>query len=61
MESQRSLLFIALLVVSYLIYQQWQIDNAPAPVKTPTTQTNVDGSVSPQSGDFVPQSSDDIA
>jgi len=29
MESQRSFLFIALLVVTYLLYSQWQADNAP--------------------------------
>ena len=36
MESQRSLLFIALLVVSYLLFQQWQVDNAPQPIAVKT-------------------------
>ena len=30
MESQRSLLFIALMVVTYLLFSQWQLQNAPA-------------------------------
>jgi len=32
MESQRSFLFIALLVVTYLLFSEWQKSNAPAPV-----------------------------
>ena len=31
MESQRNLLVIGLLVVSYLLWQQWQTDKAPKP------------------------------
>ena len=37
MESQRNLLIVALLFISFLLFQQWQIDNAPAP--TPEEQT----------------------
>jgi YidC/Oxa1 family membrane protein insertase len=57
MESQRSLLFIALMVVTYLLFSQWQADKVPAqqPVNisqnTATTQADGDG-------DFVPESSE---
>jgi YidC/Oxa1 family membrane protein insertase len=37
MESQRSLLVIGLALVSFLLWQQWNIDTAPKPV-TPVTQ-----------------------
>ena len=54
MESQRSFLFIALMVVTYLLFNQWQIDNAPVieqpAVTQQTTTTN-------SNGDFVPESS----
>ncbi|MGB1200057.1 MAG: membrane protein insertase YidC [Cognaticolwellia aestuarii] len=52
MESLRSMLFIGLLVVSYLLYQQWQLDNAPVGPVTNSSQvaTNTDTS----SDDFVP-------
>lgn len=54
MESQRSLLFIALMVVTYLLFNQWQIDNAPVieqpAVTQQTTSTN-------DNGEFVPESS----
>ncbi|WOT05249.1 membrane protein insertase YidC [Shewanella youngdeokensis] len=32
MESQRNILLIGLLFVSFLLWQQWQVDNAPQPV-----------------------------
>mgnify|MGYP000318408168 FL=1 len=54
MESQRSFLFIALMVVTYLLFNQWQMDNAPVieqpAVTQQTTTTN-------SNGDFVPESS----
>lgn len=41
MESQRNILVIALLLVSFLIWQQWQTDKAPQPEVAPqTSQTN---------------------
>ncbi|MBB1437715.1 membrane protein insertase YidC [Shewanella sp. SG41-4] len=41
MESQRNILLIGLLFVSYLMWTQWQTDKAPKPVATQTvTQTN---------------------
>lgn len=41
MESQRNILVIALLLVSFLIWQQWQTDKAPQPeVAQQTTQTS---------------------
>lgn len=44
MESQRNLLLIGLLFVSFLIYQQWGKDHSPKPVDTEqtTTQTQSD-------------------
>ena len=37
MESQRSLLVIGLLMVSFLLWQQWQLDYGPQPVAPATT------------------------
>ena len=34
MESQRNILLIGLLFVSFLLWQQWQADKAPKPVAT---------------------------
>ena len=56
MESQRSLLFIALMVVSYLLFQQWQLDNAP--VIDQSTINSTTESIMDASKDFVPASSD---
>ncbi|MDO6446693.1 membrane protein insertase YidC [Colwellia sp. 1_MG-2023] len=60
MESQRSFLFIALMVVTFLLYQQWQLDNAP--VRQPVATNQVDSSVPNTSSnstndEFVPASS----
>lgn len=56
MESQRSLLFIALMVVTYLLFSQWQLENAPA-VEQPTISqsTNIEQAAN---ADFVPESTD---
>ncbi|TYK65797.1 membrane protein insertase YidC [Colwellia echini] len=56
MESQRSLLFIALMVVTYLLFSQWQAENAPAPIQTSINQTQSGES---SDGDFVPSSSEE--
>ncbi len=56
MESQRSLLFIALMVVTYLLFSQWQLENAPAVEQAPVSQN-----ISPEqdsNADFVPESTD---
>ncbi|MDP5031174.1 membrane protein insertase YidC [Paraglaciecola sp.] len=48
MESQRSFLLIGLAMVSFLLWQQWQIDYGPKPVEqtTPSTvQTDGNGAV----------------
>ena len=37
MESQRNILLIGLLFVSFLLWQQWQMDQAPQPVATETS------------------------
>ncbi len=53
MESQRSFLFIALMVVTYLLFSQWQTDNAPVIEQPAVTQQTTTTS----NGDFVPESS----
>jgi len=55
MESQRSLLFIALMVVTYLLFSQWQQQNAVLPEQTSISQNQ---SVENANSDFVPESSD---
>ena len=64
MESQRGLLFIGLMVVTYLLFSQWQLDNAPVTEQAPITQqanttTNNDGITdnNANESDFVPESS----
>lgn len=54
MESQRNLLFIALLVVTYLLFTQWQQDNAPAPSEPAISQSFEEAQ--PATQDFVPPS-----
>ncbi|WP_145601836.1 membrane protein insertase YidC, partial [Yersinia frederiksenii] len=39
MDSQRNLLLIALLFVSFMIWQAWQVDNSPQPAAQTTQQT----------------------
>jgi YidC/Oxa1 family membrane protein insertase len=58
MESQRSLLFIALMVVTYLLFSQWQLENAPVTQQTVTN--NVSTTVN-EAAEFVPESSDNVA
>ncbi|MCW8834591.1 MAG: membrane protein insertase YidC, partial [Colwellia sp.] len=59
MESQRSLLFIALMVVTYLLFSQWQLENAPVVEQAPVSQnTNVEQAAD---ADFVPESTDALA
>lgn len=58
MESQRSFLFIGLLLVTFLLYQQWQLDNAPTPeVITEQTQAPESSTVTNSASDDVPASS----
>jgi len=53
MESQRNLLLLALLFVSFLLYQAWVVDQAPQPVAAQTTeQTNSTTSSVPSSSNF---------
>jgi YidC/Oxa1 family membrane protein insertase len=63
MESQRSLLFIALMVVTYLLFTQWQLDNAPVVTEQPAyNQTSELGGIGANNNaDFVPESSDSAA
>ncbi|SEL34922.1 protein translocase subunit yidC [Colwellia chukchiensis] len=56
MESQRSFLFIALMVVTYLLFSQWQADNAPV-IEPSTESQQTMPSPSNDNGDFVPESS----
>ncbi|MBA6357316.1 MULTISPECIES: membrane protein insertase YidC [unclassified Colwellia] len=55
MESQRSFLFIALMVVTYLLFTEYQKDNAPVVAQTTMTQTS--DQIATGNGDFVPESS----
>ncbi|MBA6342793.1 membrane protein insertase YidC [Colwellia sp. MB02u-10] len=54
MESQRSFLFIALMVVTYLLFNQWQTDKAPILEQPAVTQQTTP---STSNGEFVPESS----
>ena len=54
MESQRSFLFIALMVVTYLLFNQWQTDNAPIIEQPAVSQQTMPSNTN---GDFVPESS----
>ncbi len=55
MESQRSLLFIALMVVTYLLFSQWQLENSPAVEQSSISQTTSTGQDA--NADFVPEPS----
>ena len=52
MESQRSFLFIALMVVTFLLFQEWQIENAPV-VEQPQAVTSTENNPN-NNDDFVP-------
>ena len=55
MDSQRNILLIALLFVSFLLYQQWNMDNSPQPQGQGTEQqVNNSGDVPSHSGDGQP-------
>ena len=54
MESQSSFLFIALMVVTYLLFNQWQMDNAPIIEQPAVTQQTTPSN---NNGEFVPESS----
>ncbi len=56
MESQRSFLFIALMVVTYLLFTEYQKDNAPV-IEQPTYSQTME-TASNSDGDFIPESSD---
>ena len=57
MESQRTFLFIGLMLVSFLLFQEWNNDyNTPKADPSATTQTLKANS--PESDDYVPASSD---
>ncbi|MBA6231296.1 MULTISPECIES: membrane protein insertase YidC [unclassified Colwellia] len=55
MESQRSFLFIALMVVTYLLFTEYQKDNAPVVAQPAMTQTT--NQVNTSDADSIPQSS----
>ena len=57
MESQRTFLFIGLMLVSFLLFQEWDNDyNKPKADPSATTQTLQANS--PESDDYIPSSSD---
>jgi YidC/Oxa1 family membrane protein insertase len=51
------MLFIGLLVVTYMLYQQWQLDYAPQPVPQATNSSQATEQATSSSDDFVPASS----
>src|SRR5699024_4462455 len=55
MESQRNILIIALLLVSFLIWQQWDSDKNPLETAQQSTQT-VTATGENEAGNFVPES-----
>ncbi|XOV80041.1 MAG: membrane protein insertase YidC [Aestuariibacter sp.] len=58
MESQRSFLLIGLALVSFLLWQQWQVDYGPAPVAATTqTSTPAQGQSSVDANDHIPVAS----
>lgn len=57
MESQRNLLLIGLLFVSFLIYQQWHIDQTPPPPEQASIQEQTTVAASAENND-VPASSE---
>jgi len=52
MESQRNLLLLALLFVSFLLYQAWVVDQNPQPVASAQTTEQVTQSSVPSSANF---------
>ncbi|ATC83984.1 MULTISPECIES: membrane protein insertase YidC [Pseudoalteromonas] len=57
MESQRTFLLIGLMLVSFLLFQEWNNDyNTPKADPSATTQTL--NTTSPESDDYIPSSSD---
>ena len=42
MESQRSFLIIGLALVSFLLWQQWQIDYGPKPIQPVSTESTTE-------------------
>ena len=64
MESQRNLLLLALLFVSFLLYQAWVVDQSPQPVAAQTTEQTTKTSSVPSSSNFsadVPASTETTA
>lgn len=58
MESQRSFLLIGLALVSFLLWQQWQIDYGPAPVAQTSQTTGSTANVTEQdANDHIPTAS----
>ncbi|MDU0353353.1 membrane protein insertase YidC [Paraglaciecola aquimarina] len=54
MESQRSFLLIALAFVSFMLWQQWQVDYGPQPVAAPTAAEQKNSVDSPPNTEDVP-------
>lgn len=51
MDSQRNILLIALLFVSFMIWQAWMTDNNPQPVAQTTSEQTINSTVSQGTGD----------
>ncbi|ABE57048.1 protein translocase subunit yidC [Shewanella denitrificans OS217] len=58
MESQRNILLIGLLFVSFLLWQQWQTDNAP---QVAAPQTQVKSHVSAETSSDVPEADGSVS
>jgi YidC/Oxa1 family membrane protein insertase len=64
MDSQRNILLIALALVSFLLFQKWQVAQNPAPTAVEQTQSSSSVPAAPQSSDsdeFEPVSTQDVA
>jgi YidC/Oxa1 family membrane protein insertase len=58
MESQRSFLFIALMVVTYLLFTEYQKDNTPVIIESAISQTT--NQATSVDGDLIPESSSSV-
>lgn len=60
MESQRSFLFIALMVVTYLLFAEWQKENAPV-IEQPAQEQVQPNTIQNNNGEYIPESSKNSA
>ncbi|MBE0364543.1 YidC/Oxa1 family membrane protein insertase [Pseudoalteromonas ulvae UL12] len=58
MESQRTFLFIGLMLVSFLLFQEWNSDYGPQPQAVQSASTQVNDATQSTDDTFIPSSSD---